>query len=60
MYPCIEKQFLKIQKRANKSGWLKRLLVNGRDDDAFLVLSETINLLFLFISLIALLLSLLH
>jgi hypothetical protein len=35
-YPDIEKQFEKSQiKRTKKRGWLKRLLVNGRNDNFF-------------------------
>jgi hypothetical protein len=35
-YPDIEKQLVKRQRKGtDKRGWLKRLLVNGRDDDFF-------------------------
>ena len=35
-YPVIEKQFEKRQRKGtDKRGWLKRLLVNGRNDNFF-------------------------
>jgi hypothetical protein len=35
-YPAIEKQLvIRQRQRTKKSGWLKRLLINGRDDDLF-------------------------
>jgi hypothetical protein len=35
-YPDIEKQLvIRQRQRTKKRGWLKRLLINGRDDDFF-------------------------
>jgi hypothetical protein len=35
-YPDIEKQLVKRQRKAtDKRGWIKRLLINGRDDEFF-------------------------